>query len=357
MGGSRKPEKRTEMKSATIRQVKMIGSCARRSTSTVIIAAFILCSAASGFAADKIRISGGGMTPLHSIIWVANQEGMFKKYGLEAEYLVMNSGTLGVQTLLSNESQFLFSTGALAISANLQGADLAIITGGFNSFAFKVVARPEIKTPQDFKGKKISISQFGSATDFAIQATLEKFGVDPKQVTVIQLGPSSNRLTSLTNGSTDVSLFSEPFATMAIKKHKMNLLLDMAEAGMAFPQSCLMIKRSYLDANREKAANVVKALIEGLFLAKRDKALMIQVMKKYIRADDEVYGIGYDYFLGKHADGLLSMPDRRGLELVIAQSVRTNAKAKGQTPESLRLLEPSILDEIKKSGFIERLRR
>jgi len=297
------------------------------------------------------------MTPLHSIIWVANQEGMFKKYGLEAEYLVMNSGTLGVQTLLSNESQFLFSTGALAISANLQGADLAIITGGFNSFAFKVVARPEIKTPQDFKGKKISISQFGSATDFAIQATLEKFGVDPKQVTVIQLGPSSNRLTSLTNGSTDVSLFSEPFATMAIKKHKMNLLLDMAEAGMAFPQSCLMIKRSYLDANREKAANVVKALIEGLFLAKRDKALMIQVMKKYIRADDEVYGIGYDYFLGKHADGLLSMPDRRGLELVIAQSVRTNAKAKGQTPESLRLLEPSILDEIKKSGFIERLRR
>jgi len=357
MGGSRKPEKRTEMKSATIRQVKMIGSCARRSTSTVIIAAFILCSAASGFAADKIRISGGGMTPLHSIIWVANQESMFKKYGLEAEYLVMNSGTLGVQTLLSNESQFLFSTGALAISANLQGADLAIITGGFNSFAFKVVARPEIKTPQDFKGKKISISQFGSATDFAIQATLEKFGVDPKQVTVIQLGPSSNRLTSLTNGSTDVSLFSEPFATMAIKKHKMNLLLDMAEAGMAFPQSCLMIKRSYLDANREKAANVVKALIEGLFLAKRDKALMIQVMKKYIRADDEVYGIGYDYFLGKHADGLLSMPDRRGLELVIAQSVRTNAKAKGQTPESLRLLEPSILDEIKKSGFIERLRR
>ena len=324
---------------------------------TVIIAAFILCSAASGFATDKIRISGGGMTPLHSIIWIANQEGMFKKYGLEAEYLVMNSGTLGVQTLLSNESQFLFSTGALAISANLQGADLAMITGGFNSFAFKVVARPEIKSLQELRGKKISISQFGSATDFAIQAALEKFGVDPKQVTVIQLGPSSNRLTSLTNGSTDASLFSEPFATMAIKKHKMNLLLDMAEAGMAFPQSCLMIKRSYLDANREKAANVVKALIEGLFLAKRDKALMIQVMKKYIRADDEVYGIGYDYFLGKHADGLLSMPDRRGLELVIAQSVRTNAKAKGQTPESLRLLEPSILDEIKKSGFVDRLRR
>ena len=308
-------------------------------------------------ATDKIRISGGGITPLHAIIWVANQEGLFKKYGLEVEYLTMNSGTLGVQTLLSNESQFLFSTGALAITANVQGADLAMITGGFNLFAFKVVGRPDIKSIQDLRGKKVSISQFGSATDFAVQSSLEKFGVDPKQVTVIQLGASSNRLTALINGATEASLFTEPFATMAIKKHRMNLLLDMADAGMPYPQSCLMIKRSYLDANRDKALNVVKALIEGMFLAKRDRALTIQVIKKYIRADDEVYGIGYDYFLGKHAEGLLSMPDRRGVELVIGQLARTNPKAKGQTPETLRVFEPGLLDEIKKSGFIDRLRK
>jgi NitT/TauT family transport system substrate-binding protein len=308
-------------------------------------------------ATDKIRISGGGITPLHAIIWVANQEGLFKKYGLEVEYLTMNSGTLGVQTLLSNESQFLFSTGALAITANVQGADLAMITGGFNLFAFKVVGRPDIKSIQDLRGKKVSISQFGSATDFAVQSSLEKFGVDPKQVTVIQLGASSNRLTALINGATEASLFTEPFATMAIKKHRMNLLLDMADAGMPYPQSCLMIKRSYLEANRDKALNVVKALIEGMFLAKRDRALTIQVIKKYIRADDEVYGIGYDYFLGKHAEGLLSMPDRRGVELVIGQLARTNPKAKGQTPETLRVFEPGLLDEIKKSGFIDRLRK
>ena len=308
-------------------------------------------------AAEKIRVSGGGITPLHSLIWVANQEGLFKKYGMDVEYLVMNSGTLGVQTMLSNDSQFLFSTGALAVTANLQGADIAMITGGFNLFAFKLVGRPELRSVQDLRGKKISISQFGSATDFAVQASLEKFSVDPKQVTVIQLGASSNRLTALTNGSTDASLFTEPFATMAIKKHKMNLLLDMAEAGMAYPQSCLMIKRSYLDANRDKATNFVKALVEALFIAKRDRAMTIQVIKKYIRADDETYGIGYDYFLGPHAEGLLSMPDRKGVELVIAQLAKTNPKAKGQTVDSLRVMEPSILDELKKSGFIDKVRK
>jgi ABC-type nitrate/sulfonate/bicarbonate transport system substrate-binding protein len=107
--------------------------------------------------ADKIRVSGGGMTPLHSLIWVANQEGLFKKYGMDVEYLVMNSGTLGVQTMLSNDSQFLFSTGALAVTANLQGADIAMITGGFNLFAFKLIGRPELRGVQDLRGKKISI--------------------------------------------------------------------------------------------------------------------------------------------------------------------------------------------------------
>ena len=323
----------------------------------IFLTAILLFSATASFAAEKIRVSGGGITPMHSVIWVAHQEGLFKKYGLEVEYLTMNSGTLGVQTLLSNDSQLLFSTGALAVTANMQGADIAMITGGFNLFAFKVVSRPEIKTIQDLKGKRFSISQFGSATDFAVQASLEKFAVDPKQVTVIQLGGSSNRLTALINGATEASLFTEPFATMAIKKHGMNLLLDMADAGMAYPQSCLMIKRSYLDANREQATNFVKAIVEGMFFAKRNKEATIRAIKKYIRADDEVYGIGYEYFLGKHAEGLVAMPDRKGVELVIAQMAKSNPKAKGQTIESLRVLDSSILDELKKSGFIDKLRK
>jgi ABC-type nitrate/sulfonate/bicarbonate transport system substrate-binding protein len=309
------------------------------------------------FAADKIRVGGGGVTPMHSVIWVANQEGLFKKYGLEVEYLALNSGTLGVQMLLSGDSQFLFSTGALAVTANLQGADIAIITGGFNLFAFKVVGRPEIKSVQDLRGKKISISQFGSATDFAVQATLEKFGLDPKLVTVLQLGNSTNRITALNNGSIDASLFTEPYASMAIKKYKMNLLLDMADAGMAYPQSCLMLKRSYLDANREKVTNFVKAIVEGMYIAKRDKTLTIQALKKYIRADDEVYGIGYEYFLGKHAEGLVVMPDRKGIDFVIAQLAKSNPKAKGQSVESLKVLEPSILDELKRTGFVEKVKK
>ena len=319
---------------------------------TVLLAALLV---ADGLLhAEKIRVGSGGFTPLHSIIWAAHDQNVFKKYGFDVEYLALNSGTLGAQTLLSNEIQFLFSTGALAVTANLQGGDITMVSGGFNYFAFKMVARPEIRTVEDLKGKRFAISQFGSATDFAVQASLEKLGIDPKQATVVQLGGNPSRIAALAGGSADVSVFSEPVATLAIKKHGMHLILDMAAAGLAFPQSALMVKRSYLDANRDRVTAFLKAMIEGLYIVKKDKTLAIRLIKKYIRAEEEMYAIGYDYFLGKYGEDLLNMPDRKGLELVIAQTAKINPKAKGQTPESLRLLDGTILEELNKSGFVQK---
>jgi len=52
----------------------------------------------------------------------------------------------------------------------------------------------------------------------------------------------------------------------------------------------------------------------------------------------------------------LDLLDRRGLVFVIEETAKTNSKAIGQTPEMLRLLESSVLDEIKKSGFVEKVK-
>src|SRR4030095_12131700 len=77
------------------------------------------------------------------------------------------------------------TTGALAVTANLQGGDTTIIAGGINFFPFKLVVRPEIKTAAELHGKKLAISRFGSASDYAAQLAIEKLGGDPKQVTML----------------------------------------------------------------------------------------------------------------------------------------------------------------------------
>ena len=100
----------------------------------------------------------------------------------------------------------------------------------------------------------------------------------------------------------------------------------------------------------------MRAVIESYFILRKDKPLALGLIKKYSRVSDEDASLGYDYYLAKYGDGVMVLPDRKGLEFIISQVASTNAKAKGQSPESLKLLDPSVLDEIKKSGFIEKFR-
>jgi hypothetical protein len=94
-----------------------------------------------------------------------------------------------------------------------------------------------------------------------------------------------------------------------------------------------------------------------MYLLKTDHALALRLIKKYIRVSDDEAAIGYDYYLARHGEGILDVPDRRGLQFVIEETAKTNAKAAGQTPETLRLTESSVLDEIKKSGFVKRIKK
>ncbi len=311
-----------------------------------------------GLAQEKFRVASGGFsTAIHAVAWVAYEKRIFQKYGIDGEYLALESGTPAMQALLANEIQIVFTTGALGVTANLQGADTTIIAGGINFIPNKLLVRPEIKNPEGLKGKRIAISRFGSASDYATQIALEKLGVNPKDVTIVQAGGNATRLAALSAGVVQATLLAEPLTTIGIRQYKLNSLIDLAESGVPFPQNCFLVRRSYLDANRAKIVNAMKAMIEGYYLLKNDKPLALQLIKKYIRVNDEDAAIGYDYYLAKYGDGIMVLPERKGLEFIISQVATTNAKAKGQTPESLRLLDASVLDEIRKSGFIDKVKK
>ncbi len=309
-------------------------------------------------AVESMRAASGGFTTaIHAVLWAAYEEKLFRKYGLDVEYLALNSGRLGMQVLLSDDVQVLFSTGVTVVTTNLQKADLAIIAGGLNFFPTKLIARPEIKKPADLKGKILAVGGFGAANHMALLVALEKIGVNPKEVTIIQVAGGAAQLTALAKGAIHGLMFNEPQATIAIKRFGMQSLVDLMESKTPFPQNCFIVKKSYLEANRDKVGNFMKAVVESIYLLKRDRALALQLIKKYIRVSDEEAAIGYDYYLAHHSEGILDLPDRRGLQFVIEETAKTNAKAAGQTPESLKLLEPSVLDELKKSGFVERVKK
>ena len=328
----------------------------------ISIAAFLLILTTAlqtpASAIDSMRAASGGFTTAtHAVLWAAYEEKLFKKYGLDVEYLALNSGRLGMQMLLSDDVQVLFSTGVTVVTTNLQKADLAIIAGGLNFFPTKLVTRPEIKRPADLKGKTLAVGGFGAANHMALLVALEKLGVNPKEVTIIQVGGAAAQMASLAKGVIQGLMFNEPQATIAIKKFGMQSLIDLTESKSPFPQNCFIVKRNFLDANRDKVTSFMKAIVEAIYLLKKDRALALYLIRKYIRVSEEEAAIGYDYYLAKHSEGILDLPDRRGLQFVIEETAKTNPNAAGQTPESLKLLDSSVLDELKKSGFVERVKK
>jgi len=308
--------------------------------------------------AQRIRAASGGLSVIHSLLWVTYEQKLLKKYGLDLEYIAIENGTVGMQALLANEAQFLFSTSSLAVNANLRGSDVTVVAGGLNFIPDKLIVRPEIKQPEDLAGKRLAISRFGSSSEVSAKLTLEKIGVKPESVSLIQLGGVSTRQAALMAGQVQATILSDPQATAATNAG-MKLWVDLSESKWGLPRfcfNCFMAKRSFLDANREAATNFLKAVIEGLYLLKKDKPLGVRLIKKYLRLSDEAASIGYDFYIAKHGEGLLSLPERKGMEFVIGEVAKTNPAAAKATPETLKLLEPNILEEIKKSGFVERIK-
>jgi len=184
------------------------------------------------------------------------------------------------------------------------------------------------------KGKRVAISRFGSASDYATQVALEEIGLNSKDVTIIQVGGNLTRFAALMNGTIDGTLLAEPLTTMGIRDHKMNSLIDLAESGVPFPQNAFLVRRSYLEANRAKVVDFMKGVIEGYFILKNDKTLAIEMIKKYIRVTDQDAAISYDYHLAKYGDGVTVMPDVKASSSSSARSLR---KSQSQWPDSGKL--------------------
>src|SRR5262245_43367326 len=270
----------------------------------VLLVALLLLFADQGSAQlQKFRAANGGFgTAINAILPGAYHAKIFQTYGLEAEYIALESGTLGMQTLLANEVQVLFTTGGLAVTANPQGGGSTILAGGINVSPFELTVRSEIKTATDLHGKKLAISRFGSASDYAAQLAVEKRGGDPKQVTMLQLGGNPSRLAAMISGTAHATVFSEPFARVAVKQG-MRSLLDLADSGVPFPQNTFIVRRSVLAERRPMVVNAMKASIEMLYLVKKDRKFVREVLNRYLRIDDDaMIDIGIDYYLTKHGE-------------------------------------------------------
>ena len=129
-------------------------------------------------------------------LWLTQEQGIFKKHGLDSNLIYIRGGTTAVQALLAGEIQFGHLSPAPMLAAWAQGADFVWVGTTTHQMVFTLITDSTIIKGSDLKGKKIGITRIGSASDLALRAALENFGLGPKDVTMISIGRCSALATS-----------------------------------------------------------------------------------------------------------------------------------------------------------------
>jgi NitT/TauT family transport system substrate-binding protein len=167
-------------------------------------------------------------------VYVTEDKGFFKDEGLDVLLVLFNAGATNLQALMGGDIQIMGSAFVETIGGRGAGFDIKNFWGICNIMPFQLYSQPDFKSMKQAKGKRFAISRFGSLTDFLTRATLRHFGVDAKDVTILQIGSTPARFAALTAKGVDASIVWFPVTEIA-KAQGYNKLLDLKEVFPEWP--------------------------------------------------------------------------------------------------------------------------
>jgi ABC-type nitrate/sulfonate/bicarbonate transport system substrate-binding protein len=323
--------------------------------SSLILLLVILTAQPNLAAAERHLHASAGATSAQQLpIFVAKDLGLFDNYGIDVELLVVTGGSTLLQALVGRSIHSANVAAMAPVRAIASGADIAITATFLNKNLYSFIARKEIRTPADLKGRKIGIANFGGANQFSVLTALKAWNMPADSVQLVPSGNNMSRLAAIDAGRLDATVIPNSSAALASAKG-MTVLANVAEIVNEFPDRTIIMERSYLHKERESAKNFIRAISEASYRLKvepelRDKvvALLIKRLRIERKTAEEAYDSYHNVFSFPPRTGRRGLQDV--LEIVQAEPGRT------KTDYALgRFLDESIMDELEQEGFFKRL--
>jgi NitT/TauT family transport system substrate-binding protein len=306
----------------------------------------ILGMALPASAQSPVRINWTAVTGAQSGMFMAKQEGLFKKHGLDVELIHIPSSSRGIQAILAGEIAFSFMDGVNAAQANLKGANLVLVAGATNRQVFSLMAKSEFKRIADLKGKKIGITRVGSSTHTSALYALASAGLRGADYQLLPLLEVPNIYTALAAGQIDAGVMSPPTNARA-KRSGFVELMNVAKEGPEFVSVAVGTSRAYVKANEDTVRRVVRAYAEGVQIFKSNKPAALKMIQNQLKVSDpEIREDTYTQF----RDYLEFPPyvSRKGMEAVLAEVADKEPAAKNVKPDDF--LDMRFVAELDKKG-------
>ena len=313
-----------------------------------------LLSVEATFGADRLRIGLSSFTPINASLWIAEEKGLFKKFGIESEVvLIGGASAAGVSSLIAGDVQFLGGAGGAVISAGLNGADVVMIGSIVNKGVQRVMARSDLKRPEDLKGKRVGVTRLGSASHLVLLMMLRTWNMSPNDVQTMQIGSSPAMMAALEKGGIDAAVLTEPTFFFA-EDQGYRVLADLADMDIYYLHSMIDTTRAFVRTHRDLALRFMRGYIEGIAFFKKNRKESLEVLAKKLRtAPSQTKYVERSYAL--YSSGYFEnapYPSLKGVTTVLDFLAKDNPRARSADPRSF--IDASLVKELDDSGFIKK---
>jgi ABC-type nitrate/sulfonate/bicarbonate transport system substrate-binding protein len=294
----------------------------------------------SSLHAERVTIATPSRGLFEFPVVVAMRKGFFKAEGLDVDKIQMQPA-IGVKALISGDVDYLLAWGS-ALRAAVTGVPIKAVVGIAGRPLHVLVARPDIKTPKDLKGRVIGVDSVAGTVDYLARVAVRHFGFEPeKDVKIIVTGESPTRLAALHAGSIDATPIDVAFAVKAEDEgfRRLVYLGDLIE----LPLSGIAVMDQKLQTQREQVRRVVRATVRGTRYFKQNRNDTVQMLSDYLRITPAQAAKAYDTSLSSFSDdGTIS---DKGVQLDV-QLTKERLKLTKEIPLS-QLVDWSLVKEVK----------
>jgi NitT/TauT family transport system substrate-binding protein len=321
-------------------------------TLALFLAAIPFLPGSRSFAADKINMIYTARVMSQAYPWFAQEAGLFRKYNLEVPLVFVTPGAPAVAAMLSGDSEVAVIGAASITRPFVQGNKDPVIIGGIKSLlTHSIIAKPDIKTPEQLKGKRIGVSRIGSNPHyFAVQA-LRHYGIDSREVSYIQAGGAPETLAALVAQGIDAAVLTVPTDAQALKLGY-HYVIYGPDLKIAYAATTFTTRRSIVAKRGPVIGRFMRAMAEASKIMHTDKEYMYRVMGKYLRVDDRALLEASYNVESKALEPRLAIK-LEGIQSTLDEIAPTDPRAKTVKPQEM--IDTRYLDEMEKSGFMDKL--
>jgi NitT/TauT family transport system substrate-binding protein len=228
-------------------------------------------------------------------IYLTQDKGFFKDEGLDVLVVMFNAGATNLQAMIGGDVQIMAGGVPETVLARAGGADIKNFWAISNVMPFQIYGSAKLKSLEQSKGKKFAISRFGSLSEFLTRSALKHSGVDPKDVTMLQIGATPARFTTLASGIVDATILWFPVTERA-KAAGMNKLFDLKDLYPNWTNVGFIARESWLVKEKDQTIKFLRAYQRGVRYTRENRNDGIRTLGKYVGLNAAEAAAGYDEY-------------------------------------------------------------